>query len=229
MRRGESVPKSEVRVIGGDENLRNAAAAAEQRIAAEYDVRQEIIVGPNGAKWSVYLQELSARPKEFLEADGHTLTASATQRVERFIRGVVMASREWVPTKGESRHGELEVKVQRTSPVTGPSLQESLAPSSQTSQQATKSGGCYVATAVYGSYDSPEVWVLRRWRDDTLLKSAGGRAFVRGYYALSPTLVARFGHRAWFANAARPITDAVVARLRRRGVLDASYQDPAEL
>ena len=29
----------------------------------------------------------------------------------------------------------------------------------------TSSGGCYVATAVYGSYDCPEVWVLRRYRD----------------------------------------------------------------
>lgn len=29
-------------------------------------------------------------------------------------------------------------------------------------------GGCYVATAVYGSYDCPQVWTLRRFRDNTL-------------------------------------------------------------
>ena len=28
-------------------------------------------------------------------------------------------------------------------------------------------GACYVATAVYGSYDCPEVWTLRRFRDYT--------------------------------------------------------------
>ena len=26
-------------------------------------------------------------------------------------------------------------------------------------------GGCYVATAVYGSYDCPQVWTLRRYRE----------------------------------------------------------------
>ena len=34
-----------------------------------------------------------------------------------------------------------------------------------------KTGGCYVATAVYGSYDCPQVWTLRRYRDDILAKN----------------------------------------------------------
>ncbi|MDO5478959.1 MAG: CFI-box-CTERM domain-containing protein [Clostridia bacterium] len=54
-------------------------------------------------------------------------------------------------------------------------------------------GGCYVATAVYGSYDCPEVWTLRRFRDDTLAKTWYGRMFIRVYYAVSPTLVKWFG------------------------------------
>ncbi len=28
--------------------------------------------------------------------------------------------------------------------------------------------GCYIATCVYGSYDCPQVWTLRRFRDYTL-------------------------------------------------------------
>ena len=31
--------------------------------------------------------------------------------------------------------------------------------------EEVKKGGCYVATAVYGSYDCPQVWTLRRVRD----------------------------------------------------------------
>ena len=48
------------------------------------------------------------------------------------------------------------------------------------------SDGCYIASAVYGTYDCPELWVLRRFRDYGLRKSKIGRAFVRFYYAISP-------------------------------------------
>lgn len=34
---------------------------------------------------------------------------------------------------------------------------------------------CYVATAVYGSYDCPEVWTLRRFRDFALDETWYGR------------------------------------------------------
>lgn len=32
-------------------------------------------------------------------------------------------------------------------------------------------GRCYVATAVYGSYDCPQVWILERYRDYTLAET----------------------------------------------------------
>ena len=49
--------------------------------------------------------------------------------------------------------------------------------------------GCYVATCVYGSYDCPEVWTLRRYRDEHLAKSVFGRVFIRCYYSISPCIV----------------------------------------
>ena len=61
-----------------------------------------------------------------------------------------------------------------------------------------RKAGCYVATAVYGSYDCPQVWTLRRYRDDTLASTRRGRAFIRFYYAVSPTLVNWCGKRKWF-------------------------------
>jgi hypothetical protein len=57
-----------------------------------------------------------------------------------------------------------------------------------------KESSCYIATAVYGSYDAPEVLVLRRFRDEKLLASAFGRLFVKVYYTLSPPLAERL-HR----------------------------------
>lgn len=88
-----------------------------------------------------------------------------------------------------------------------------------------KSGGCYVATAVYGSYDCPQVWTLRRYRDDMLAKTWYGRAFIHTYYAISPTLVKRFGNTAWFKNMWKPKLDRMVSNLNAEGVEDTPYED----
>lgn len=50
-----------------------------------------------------------------------------------------------------------------------------------------KQGFCFIATAAYGSYESPFVQVLRDFRDQRLLTNAPGRAFVAWYYAHSPS------------------------------------------
>ena len=87
------------------------------------------------------------------------------------------------------------------------------------------SGGCYVATAVYGSYNCPEVWTLRRFRDFTLAESWYGRAFIRVYYAISPTLVKWFGNTAWFKNIWKPALDRMVKHLNASGVENTPYTD----
>ncbi len=85
--------------------------------------------------------------------------------------------------------------------------------------------GCYIATAVYGSYDCPEVWTLRRFRDFTLAKSVFGRLFICTYYAISPTLVKWFGETNWFKNLWKPTLDKIVARLNEKGVENTPYDD----
>lgn len=92
-------------------------------------------------------------------------------------------------------------------------------------QEAEQKSGCYIATAVYGSYDCPEVWTLRRFRDNTLDRTWYGRAFIRAYYAVSPTLVRWFGKDSWFQALFRPMLDRLVDRLRQSGVEDTAYQD----
>lgn len=86
-------------------------------------------------------------------------------------------------------------------------------------------GGCYVATAVYGSYDCPQVWTLRRFRDYTLAETWYGRAFIRTYYAISPTLVKWFGHTEWFKKMWKGKLDRMVANLNAEGVEDTPYED----
>lgn len=49
--------------------------------------------------------------------------------------------------------------------------------------------GCYIATAVYGSYECTQVRVLRRYRDNVLYGHFLGRAFIRVYYIISPFLI----------------------------------------
>jgi hypothetical protein len=51
-----------------------------------------------------------------------------------------------------------------------------------------ETSGCFIATAVYDSYDAPEVITLRRFRDNRLLHSTFGKQFVKGYYCLSPPI-----------------------------------------
>ena len=85
--------------------------------------------------------------------------------------------------------------------------------------------GCYVATAVYGSYDCPEVWTLRRYRDGVLGETWYGRLFIRCYYAVSPTAVRLFGENAWFQDFWRGRLDSMVSQLQEEGFASTPYED----
>lgn len=92
-------------------------------------------------------------------------------------------------------------------------------------QANTGSGGCYIATCVYGSYDCPSVWVLRRFRDYTLAETMAGRAFIQCYYKISPWLVAHFGQKKWFRCIWLRFLNRLVRQLKEKGVSDQRYTD----
>ncbi|MBO5021797.1 MAG: ankyrin repeat domain-containing protein, partial [Clostridia bacterium] len=104
-------------------------------------------------------------------------------------------------------------------------IKEKFPDAEQGAAPAKSGGGCYVATAVYGSYDCPQVWTLRRYRDYTLAETWYGRAFIKTYYAISPTLVKWFGHTDWFKKMWQGKLDRMVAKLQDSGVESTPYKD----
>ncbi len=80
--------------------------------------------------------------------------------------------------------------------------------SANESKSEKESGGCFIATAVYGSYEAEQVRVLRDFRDKHLLEKALGRIFVEAYYATSPHIVQ-------FIKTNRKVKAAI-----RNGILD---------
>ena len=85
--------------------------------------------------------------------------------------------------------------------------------------------GCYIATCVYGSYDCPEVWTLRRFRDYSLGTTWYGRAFIHIYYKISPKLVKHFGEKKFFKNTWRMILNKMIKKLHSKGVEMTPYND----
>jgi hypothetical protein len=126
--------------------------------------------------------------------------------------------RKWVGQTRPAAPGATTLPV-RDVPLVGQ------APVRRQGEIAKPKGGCYVATAVYGSYDCPEVWVLRRWRDNHLATTTSGRQFIRFYYRVSPTVVQAVGNQRWFSRAVHRPLDRFVARLRAAGYSSLPYSD----
>lgn len=94
-----------------------------------------------------------------------------------------------------------------------------------TCESQSSNNGCYIATCVYGSYDCPQVWTLRRFRDYTLDETWHGRLFVKCYYAISPSLVKWFGKTKWFRKFWKSKLDKMVSELNDNGVDNTYYHD----
>ena len=62
----------------------------------------------------------------------------------------------------------------------------------ETKIKESEGGGCLIATATYGSELAPQVQLLREIRDNSLLQTESGSAFMSGfnefYYSFSPTI-----------------------------------------
>ena len=79
---------------------------------------------------------------------------------------------------------------------------------------SSSSGGCYIATMAYGSYDHPQVLVLRAFRDNYLAERKWGRDFIRFYYKHSPGWVEKLKNHAIINRAIRRCLDGFVSFLK---------------
>lgn len=86
----------------------------------------------------------------------------------------------------------------------------------QTSSKPVKKEGCYIATAVYGSYDAPQVMTLRRYRDETLSNTAFGRWFIKIYYRFSPTIAEKLKNAKRLNKFVRSILDKWVEKIDQK-------------
>lgn len=71
-------------------------------------------------------------------------------------------------------------------------------------------GGCFIATATYGSVMHPYVSELREFRDQTLLPHALGAWLVASYYRHSPPLAELIRHRPWAQASSRVLLAPLV-------------------
>jgi hypothetical protein len=74
-------------------------------------------------------------------------------------------------------------------------------------------GGCFIATAVY-SADSPEVQLLRDYRDKHLRHSLAGQLFVSTYYLVSPPIARLLMNSRHLSRICRRMLDKLIRQLK---------------
>lgn len=85
-------------------------------------------------------------------------------------------------------------------------------------------GGCLIATAAYGSELAPQVQTLREVRDNTLMSTVSGTAFMTGfnqlYYSFSPTIADMERDNPLFKDAVRAIITPMIFTLSVMGLAE---------
>ena len=93
----------------------------------------------------------------------------------------------------------------------------SLESASQNNSSQTEGGGCLIATATYGSELAPQVQQLRELRDNQLLQTESGTAFMGMfndvYYSFSPTIADMERENPYFKEAVKIAITPMISSL----------------
>ena len=94
---------------------------------------------------------------------------------------------------------------------------ESKSTEENTNQQSEEGGGCLIATATYGSEMAIQVQQLRELRDNQLLQTQSGTAFMSAfndvYYTFSPTIADYERENPYFKEAVKLAITPMISTL----------------
>lgn len=76
-------------------------------------------------------------------------------------------------------------------------------------------GGCFIATAAYGTSTAHEINVLRSFRDNVLMKESAGRSFISFYYRVSPTIAKMISKSGALKFATRILLAPIIKAVKR--------------
>lgn len=218
-----------------------AALLAEANRAADENAVQLIhLPGPNGNLETVYIRQFSmpenrillGGPPRGVPGGATDFTDEGISAINAFANAAARAARAFVAdaddmdalleflrlgaestSEASANAGDTGNKASPKDPTTQVKPQLTSATSQKTPQPG--GNGCFIATAVYGSYDAPAVLTLRRFRDDTLASSVAGRTFIRFYYWISPSLSGRFMYGKPLHPIGKRVLDSLVRILER--------------
>jgi len=88
-----------------------------------------------------------------------------------------------------------------------------IAENHDTTEATKRMRACYIATAVYGDLEAPQVERLRRFRDETLNTTRFGRRICAFYYKVGPHLAERMGPTGLVSRVVRWTLNRFVRRL----------------
>ena len=139
----------------------------------------------------------------------HLRNEERTFRISRITAVRVLPSGGWV-----SNHSlpNFNISSSRYSYSSNKSSSESKISRSSSNE------GCYIATMIYGSYEHPQVMILRWYRDNVLQKNLLGQLFIRTYYFFSPKLVAVLKGHDKINKTIRYILDKQVQRIKKHRI-----------
>ena len=96
------------------------------------------------------------------------------------------------------------------------------------SENNNEGGGCLIATAAYGTELAPQVQFLREIRDNTVMSTSSGTAFMTGfnqlYYSFSPTIADMERENPLFQDAVRVFIAPMMSTLSIMTLADAGSE-----